>query len=135
MGAFRSKFAWAARVALLSMSFVSLAMTFAGAAQAGYLDGFEQGDTFFDDGVGVVHVRPSCETSTTGLAAAAPTVVSPTATQPDAPCATQASCPLPGRASPAGTTLRRQVDPPSSDTHSASPPPKATIITTSPARA
>jgi hypothetical protein len=60
MGAFRSRFAWGVRVALLSLGIaLSLAMTFTRAAQAGYVDSFEDGDTFFNDGVGVVHVRPS----------------------------------------------------------------------------
>jgi len=56
MGAFRNKCVWAVKTALLSLG---LTVTIALNANASYLDGFEQGGTFFDDGVGVVHIRPS----------------------------------------------------------------------------
>ena len=51
MGAFRNKCAWAVKTSLLSLGLV---VTVALNAHASYLDGFEQGGTFFDDGVGVV---------------------------------------------------------------------------------
>ena len=65
MGAFQSIFIRAVKAAFLSTSLV-IALAFA--AQAAYLDGFEQGGTFFDDGVGVVHIRPSKSTIETDYA-------------------------------------------------------------------
>ena len=47
-------------------------VTFALAAQASYLEGFEQGGSFFDDGVGVVHIRPSKSTIETDYAPGIP---------------------------------------------------------------
>jgi len=55
-GVFRNKCVRAGKTALLA---VTLLFTFVLAAQASYLEGFEQGGSFFDDGVGVVHIRPS----------------------------------------------------------------------------
>jgi len=59
MGAFHSKCARLAKTAFVALG---LAFVFALPAHASYLEGFEQGATFFDDGVGVVHVRPSKST-------------------------------------------------------------------------
>jgi hypothetical protein len=56
MGAFQGKCARAAQTGFIALA---LAVAFAFSAQASYLEGFEQGGTFFDDGVGVVHIRPS----------------------------------------------------------------------------
>ena len=56
MGAFQNTCVRMAKTAFLALS---LAVAFALPANASYLEGFEQGGTFFDDGVGVVHIRPS----------------------------------------------------------------------------
>jgi hypothetical protein len=56
MGALQSNCARIAKTVLLALI---VTVAFAFSAQASYLDGFEQGGTFFDDGVGVVHIRPS----------------------------------------------------------------------------
>ena len=47
------------RIAKTAFFVLSIALVFALPAYASYLEGFEQGGTFFDDGVGVVHIRPS----------------------------------------------------------------------------
>jgi len=65
MGAFQSTCARVATTALLALS---LALAFALPAQASYLEGFEQGGTFFDDGVGVLHIRPSKSNAETDYA-------------------------------------------------------------------
>ena len=60
MAAIQSKCARTAKTLLMVLS---LAVALAIPAHAAYLDGFEQGGTFFDDGVGVVHIRPSKSTA------------------------------------------------------------------------
>lgn len=65
MGAFQGKCARMAKAAFLALS---LAVVFALPVQASYLEGFEQGATFFDDGVGVVHIRPSKSNAETDYA-------------------------------------------------------------------
>jgi len=59
MGAFQNSCGRAAKAALMALG---LALALALPASASYLEGFEQGGTFFDDGVGVVHIRPSKST-------------------------------------------------------------------------
>ena len=73
-----------------------------------------------------VQVRPSGEPTTAGLMAAAVPVVTaeapPTASHPDGPCATPASCPAPAPPAAGGVRAPRcQVEPPSAETHSAQP--------------
>ena len=73
-----------------------------------------------------VQVRPSGEPITAGLRAAAgpvaPAAAPPTASQPDGPCATPASCPAFAWPTAAGgRAARRQLEPPSAETHSAQP--------------
>src|SRR5271155_519201 len=64
MGAFQNRCAQVAKAALVAMC-LALAVALpvhADGPSTGksiYIDGFEQGGTFFDDGVGVVHIRPS----------------------------------------------------------------------------
>jgi hypothetical protein len=65
MGAFQSKCISAARTAFLVLSF---AVAFALPAHASYFEGFEQGGTFFDDGVGVIHIRQSKSNAETDYA-------------------------------------------------------------------
>ena len=65
MGAFQNTCVRVAKAAFLALS---LAVAFALPAHASYLDGFEQGATFFDDGVGVIHIRPSKSTAETDYA-------------------------------------------------------------------
>jgi hypothetical protein len=59
MGAFQS---FRARMVKTLFCALILAIAFALPVHAAYLEGFEQGGTFFDDGVGVVHIRPSKST-------------------------------------------------------------------------
>ncbi len=65
MAAFPSKSVRAAKTLFVALS---LAVAIALPAHAAYLDGFEQGGTFFDDGVGVVHIRPSKSNTETDYA-------------------------------------------------------------------
>jgi hypothetical protein len=65
MGAFQSRCARVVKTAFLALS---ITVAFAISAHASYLEGFEQGATFFDDGVGVVHIRPTKSTAETDYA-------------------------------------------------------------------
>jgi len=69
MGAFQRRYARVAKTAFLALCF---AIAFALPAQASYLNGFEEGGNFFDDGVGVVHIRPSKSTAETDYAPGIP---------------------------------------------------------------
>ena len=69
MAGFQNRCKSIAKTAFIAFS---LAVAFALPAHAAYLDGFEQGGTFFDDGVGVVHIRPSKSKTETDYAPGIP---------------------------------------------------------------
>jgi hypothetical protein len=69
MGAFQNRCVSMAKTAFIALS---LALAFALPAHASYLEGFEQGGSFFDDGVGVVHIRPSLSKTETDYAPGIP---------------------------------------------------------------
>jgi hypothetical protein len=60
------------RVAKATFILLVLGLSFVLPVHAAYLEGFEQGGTFFDDGVGVVHIRPSNSKSETDYAPGIP---------------------------------------------------------------
>jgi hypothetical protein len=69
MAGFQNRCKSIAKTAFIALS---LAVAFALPAHAAYLDSFEQGGTFFDDGVGVVHIRPSKSKTETDYAPGIP---------------------------------------------------------------
>jgi hypothetical protein len=79
MGALQNRCAAIAKTAFIALS-LALAFTLPAHAddahrdngKSVYLDGFEQGGTFFDDGVGVVHIRPSKSKTETDYAPGIP---------------------------------------------------------------